>query len=304
MLLQRGVTSLALAFFLLMSTTFASGASSARLSGALRNVEFSRPAGVPLYLDGYLPNGPGPFPAVIIVHGGGWVRGDRRVEVAPLFRPLTDAGFAWFSIDYRLSSDFTQFGVAIEDVKNAIRFVKARAAEYRIDPDRVAVIGESAGGQLAAMAVLDPAPDLRVKALVGLYAPMDLVELAKNSALVPAQIRNSLLGTPFEGLILARLSQLSPMANVKSGAPAFLLIHGTADTLVPYAQSVSMCERMKRVGGSCKVYPVQGGGHGIRWWESSRPEEAAAYKREMVEWLGEQLAVPRAPVSSSTAAGG
>jgi alpha-L-fucosidase 2 len=286
----RGLCALVLPFFLFMSTIFAAPSRST----ALHNVEYSRAAGTPLYLDGSLPSGPGPFPAVILVHGGGWVRGDRRVEVAPLFQPLTDANFAWFSIDYRLSSDFTQFGVAIDDVKSAIRFVKAHAAEYRIDPARIALIGESAGGQLAAMAALDGSPDLRVKAVVGLYAPMDLVDLAKNSSLVPTQIRSSLLGTPFESLILARLGQLSPVSNVKLGAPDFLLIHGTADALVPYSQSVHMCERLKRAGAACEVYPVQGGGHGIRWWESAHPREAAAYKRKMVQWLTAELSARHA----------
>ncbi len=267
-----------------MSTAF-----SAAPAAELRNIEFSRPSGTPLYLDASIPDGPGPFPAVIVVHGGGWVRGDRRVEVAPLFAPLSQAGIAWFSIDYRLSSDLTQFGVAIEDVKAAIRFVKAHAAAYRIDQDRIALIGESAGGQLAAMAALDPAPDLRVKAVVCLYAPMDLTELAKSSALVPAQIRNSLIGTPFEGLIMARLSQLSPIASIRTTAPPFLLIHGTADSLVPFSQSTAMCDRMKRAGASCEVYSVHGGGHGIRWWESSQPREAAAYKHKMIDWLAAQL---------------
>lgn len=284
MYLTRGLCVLVAYLFLFMSSAL-----NATLTGALKNVEYSRPAGTPLFLDGYIPNGPGPFPAVIIVHGGGWVRGDRRTEVAPLFPPLTEAGVAWFSIDYRLSNDFTQFGLAIDDVKNAIRFVKAHAAEYRIDPARLALVGESAGGQLAAMAALDPSPDLRVKAVVGLYAPMDLVSLAKNSQLVPAQLRTALIGTPFESLILARLGQLSPLTNVRPGAPAFLLIHGTADSLVPYSQSVQMCDRLHRAGASCELYPVQGGGHGIRWWESAHPAEAAAYKRKMVHWLTAEL---------------
>ena len=284
MLFKRGIPALALLFLLPLSQTFA-----ATSSGALQNVEYSRPAGAPLYFDASLPSGPGPLPAVIIVHGGGWVRGDRRVEVAPLFQPLAEAGIAWFSIDYRLTNDVMQFGVAIDDVKAAIRFIKSHAADYRIDPNRIALIGESAGGQLAAMAALDPAPDLRVQAVVGLYAPMDLVDLAKHSALVPSQIRSSFVGTPFEGLVLARLGQLSPLTNVKSGAPDFLLIHGTADTLVPYSQSLRMCEQMERAGAQCTVYPVQGGGHGIRWWESSRPDEAAAYKRKMVLWLQSEL---------------
>jgi acetyl esterase len=276
-------------FLLSVSVTFG-----ATLGGAQHNIEYAQAAGAPLYMDAAIPEGSGPFPAAIIVHGGGWVRGDRRIDPGPLFRPLTDASIAWFSIDYRLSSDISQFGAAIEDVQNAIRFVKAHAADYRIDPDRIALIGESAGGQLAAMAALDPAPGTRVKAVVALYAPTDLVKLAKDATFVPEQVRDSLRGTPVENLILARLGQLSPVDNIKADAPPFLLIHGTADSLVPFSQSRAMCERMKAAGASCQLYPVQGGGHGIRWWEESHPREAEAYKQVMVRWLREKLATRQA----------
>lgn len=265
-------------------------ASSATLSGPQNNIEYSQAAGVPLYMDAVIPEGSGPFPAAIIVHGGGWVRGDRRTYVTPLFSPLTQAGIAWFSIDYRLSEHITQFGSAIVDVQSAIRFVKTHAADYGIDPERIALIGESAGGQLAAMAALDPAPGTRVKAVVALYAPTDLVDLAKNSTMIPKQVRDMISGTPFENIILARLGQLSPVENIKPDPPPFLLIHGTADHLVPFLQSRVMCDRLIAAGGTCELYPVQGGGHGIRWWETSHPDEARAYKRKMARWLKEQLA--------------
>ena len=264
-------------------------ASGATVSGAKHNIEFGRAAGAALYLDAVIPAGAGPFPAAIIVHGGGWVRGDRRLNVEPLFKPLTQAGIAWFSIDYRLSSDISQFGAAIEDVQTAIRFVKAHAAEYNIDPDLIALIGESAGGQLAAVAALDSAPGTSVKAVVDLYSPMDLVDLARNSTFVPQQVRALLHGSPFETMILARLGQLSPVNHITADAPPFLLIHGTADSLVPFSQSTVMCDRLKAAGASCEIYPVDGGGHGIRWWESSHPAEAQAYKREMVRWLKNQF---------------
>src|ERR1700733_3715533 len=120
----------------------------------LKNIEFSRVEGVSLRLDASIPDGAGPFSAAIIVHGGGWVRGDRRIDVAPLFQPLTDAGIAWFSIDYRLASDPLRFGIAAYDVEAAIRFVREHAGEYRVDPERIALIGESAGGHLASLAAL------------------------------------------------------------------------------------------------------------------------------------------------------
>jgi len=253
-----------------------------------KNVEFSQVEGIGLRLDASIPNGAGPFPAAIVVHGGGWVRGDRRIDVVPLFQPLTDAGIAWFSIDYRLASDPLHFGIAVNDVEAAIRFVKEHAEEYRVDPGRIALVGESAGGHLASLAALNGGPSVR--AVVALYAPTNLVALAKNSGLIPAAIRDQLQGTPFEGLIMARLSQLSPIEKVRSGMPPFLLIHGTADAIVPFEQSRAMCERMQSVGAECEVFPVPGAGHGIRRWESS-PSIETPYKREMIRWLREQLAV-------------
>lgn len=261
---------------------------SAPTRSAPRNIEYATAAGIPLLLDAVIPEGAGPFPAAIVVHGGGWVRGDRRVDVAPLFAPLEAAGIASFSIDYRLATDVTQFGVAIEDVRNAILFVREHAAEYRIDPDRISLIGESAGGQLAAMAALAPASGAHVNAVVAMYAPTDLVSLANSPGLIPSQIRDSLRGTPFERFILARLGQLSPIENIRPGAPPFLLIHGTRDTLVPFAQSRAMCDRLQATGGRCRLFPVEGAGHGMRWWESAATRAGQSYKVEIVRWLREQ----------------
>src|ERR1700728_2718485 len=106
-----------------------------------RDIVYSRVDGMDLLMDASIPAGP-KAPGVIIVHGGGWVRGNRELDVQPLFKPLSDAGFAWFSIDYRLARDVTQFGVAIDDVENAVRFVKSHADEFNVDPDRIALIGE------------------------------------------------------------------------------------------------------------------------------------------------------------------
>lgn len=253
-----------------------------------KDIQYASPGGLPLALDASIPDGNGPFPAAILIHGGGWIRGDKRVDVEPLFKPLSDAGIAWFSINYRLAGNALQFGSAIGDVEDAIRFVKAHAAEYRVDPDRIALIGESAGGQLAAMAALSDDPALAVKAVVAFYTPSDLVSLVRDSDLIPQSIRDSIQGTPFQTIILARLGQLSPIDNVHAGMPPFLFIHGTADQLVPFEQSEAMCARMKTVGASCQVYKVEGGGHGMRWWESS-PRLSGPYKREMIRWLKEQL---------------
>lgn len=252
------------------------------------NVPFSHPGGPDLRFDASIPDGAGPFPAAIVVHGGGWVRGDRRTDVAPLFKPLEDAGIAWFSIDYRLQADPLRFGVAVNNVEAAVRFVKDHAQEYRVDPERIALIGESAGGHLAALAALNGR--ITVKAVVALYAPTDLVALLKDSDLIPNQIRDQVRGTALEGLLMARMSQLSPIEKVHAGMPPFLLIHGTSDAIVPFDQSKAMCEKIKSVGADCQLFAVPRGGHGIRRWEGT-PAIAGPYKREMVRWLREHLAM-------------
>ncbi len=250
-----------------------------------QDVEYGHPGGVSLRFDASVPSGSGPFPAVVLVHGGAWVRGDRRVDVAPLFEPLAHAGIAWFSISYRLATNPTEFGAAIEDVAEAVRYITARAGKYRIDPHRIALIGESAGGQLAAMAALRY-PELDVRTVVALYTPTDLVSLAKTSLMTPEPIRAALHGSPWGLPLLARLAQLSPIENIRAGMPPFLFIHGTADPLVPFDQSTRMCDRMKIAGAACEVLPIAGAGHGIRWWE---PAAVTTYQSRMIAWLAQHL---------------
>ena len=250
------------------------------------DILYGRAGGVDLLMDAALPQSKTPTSAVIIVHGGGWVRGNRRVEVRPLFQPLSDAGFAWFSIDYRLATDMSQFGVAIEDVETAVRYVKSHASEFNINPNRLALIGESAGGQLAAMAALRGGDAASVKAVVAFYTPTDLVSLVKNSNYIPPEVRSSVIGTPWERLLLAGIATLSPVENVRRDMPPFLLIHGTADPLVPFQQSTTMCDRMREAGASCEVCPIEGAGHGILWWSAS---ERSAADATMVRWLEREL---------------
>ena len=283
MIARKGAFSLTLLMILNTSAAFAH----IHPPGLLKDVEYAQVNGVSLRLDACLPNSPVKTPAAVIVHGGGWVRGDRRVDVEPLFEPLSQAGFAWFSISYRLATDVTQFGVAIDDVQSAIRYVKAHADEYNIDPNRLALIGESAGGQLGTMAILRGGADVAVKAVVAIYTPTDLVSLVKNSRYVPAQMQNAIKGSPWESFILAGLSQLSPIENVRRDMPPFLFIHGTSDMLVPFEQSKQMCERMRKLGASCELYPVEGAGHGIRWWDSNRA--SLVFTKAMVPWLRKQL---------------
>jgi alpha-L-fucosidase 2 len=252
------------------------------------DIEYGRVGDISLQMDAHIPDGKGPFPAIILVHGGAWVRGDRQWNVEPLFRPLEDANFAWFSISYRLANDVLTFGSAVEDVQQAVRFVRTHAKEYNVDPSRIALVGESAGAQLASMAALSADTEDSVNAVVALYGPADLVSLARTSPLVPERIRQAIAGSPLAPFIEARLRQLSPIEHISKNMPPFLLIHGTADTVVPYSQSEAFCERVHKAGGSCELYTVKGGGHGIRSWQ--RSANGNGYAKEMVDWLKGKLA--------------
>jgi len=266
---------------------------------AYSDVEYAHPKGISLLMDGYVPGDKGPYPAVILVHGGAWVAGDRKRSVEPLFEPLTKAGFAWFSISYRLANSFDPKNLpslvmsagalsgAIDDVRSAVAFVREHAAEYNIDPNRIALIGESAGAQLISVAALKPGENGAVQAAVAFYCPSDLVTLVRNFPL-PDQIRQMIIGTPFEKLLFAGLRDLSPLTYVRSDAPPFLMIHGTADPIVPYTQSVDMCDALKKASATCDLIKVEGAGHGMRHWEPNK--SMTAYKPDLIKWLSSALA--------------
>jgi acetyl esterase len=256
----------------------------------LKDIEYGQAGKVSLRFDAHIPDGQGPFAAAILVHGGAWVAGDRANNVQPLLKPLADAGFAWFSISYRLAADVArnpigaakQMGTAESDVRRAVAFVREHATEYRVNPNRIALIGESAGGQLAAMAALRPDQDGAVQGVVAFYTPSDLATLARTSSLIPDGVRDAVKGTLFDSLLMAGLNEFSPINAVSAAAPPFLLIHGTDDNVVPIAQSERFCDKLRASNVGCELYPVKGGGHGIRSWEYLKLTD---YKSSMVKWL-------------------
>jgi alpha-L-fucosidase 2 len=246
------------------------------------DIEYCRAGDLSLRLDASIPDSPGPHPAVILVHGGAWVSGDRVHTVAPLFAPLENAGFAWFSVSYRFASDLLALGTAVDDVQEAVRFVRANASRFHIDPERLALVGESAGAQLAQMAAARLPRESSVKAIVALYSPTDLVSLAQTSPLVPPPIREAIKGTMFAEVALAFLRSLSPIANINPQLPPTLLIHGTEDSVVPFDQSVRYCDSLKANHVPCELYAVKGGEHGIRSWRALKNDN---YQQHLLDWL-------------------
>jgi alpha-L-fucosidase 2 len=249
------------------------------------DIEYGTAAGVSLRLDASIPDGPGPFPAVILVHGGGWSGGDKsggpkKGYMAPMHEPLGTAGFAWFSINYRLTPKF-RHPAAVEDVETAIRWLKAHAAEYRIDPRRIALSGESAGGHLVAMAAVRANDATRVAAVVPFYGVFDFVAEAKrrNGAI---QSFVKLFGREtLDDTMLKLMHEASPINFVKAGLPPFLLLHGTADQSVAYSQSVDMQARLRAAGVPCELITIKDGPHGMLPWPALAPD----FKDRAVAWL-------------------
>ncbi len=224
-----------------------------------RNIVFT-PADwpAPLMVDVYRLRGDGPFPAVLVIHGGGWARGSRD-EMAHICKKLAEQGFVAVNAEYRLAPAFT-FPAPVQDLQQALRWMHENAAGYGIDPLHIGLWGYSAGAQLASLlAVLSPgdpnfADGLRVQAVVSGGTPVDLRRGA-NSPLISQYI-----GRPIEE-VPELYQQASPIAYVSKDDPPMFLYHGGADTIVKDINVTRMREELERAGVPVETYIVHGTGH-------------------------------------------
>jgi acetyl esterase len=244
------------------------------------DVVYGEAAGEKLLLDAFTPEGRGPFPVCILVHGGGWVQGDKHNNFRTLFAPLGEAGLAWFSINYRLAPKH-RYPACVDDVETAIRWVKAHAADYNADPKRIALIGESAGGHLVSLVAVRAKPDTRVAAVVPFYSPNDLELQARSNVRTPAWA-TALFGiTTMDDAATKVIRDASPSTHIIAGLPPFLLVHGTDDTRVTVDQSRQFQAKLQAAGNPCDLLLVQGVGHGMVTWE----KVDTTYKTQLIEWL-------------------
>jgi acetyl esterase/lipase len=236
-------------------------------------------------LDVYLPNeGTGPFPVIVSIHGGAFKFGDKRgVDLQAALAGLR-RGYAVVSVNYRLSGE-ARFPAQIQDVKAAIRFVRANAGRHSLNPDRIAAWGGSAGGYLAALAgTSGGVPELedlslgnadqssRVQAVVDWFGPVDF--MAMDGQFRKSGIAGQLHGTAdsFESQLLgkpiAQVPELVKMADpqtyISPDDPPFFIQHGTKDDVIPAAQSVEFAARLEKALGKDKVTVelLPGAGHG------------------------------------------
>jgi len=237
----------------------------------------------PLQLDVWVPPRPAPAPLVVWIHGGGWLSGDRRylpetLRPNQLFDELLDAGLAVASVDYRLARE-APFPAQLHDVKAAVRYLRAHAGALGIDVTRVGAWGESAGGHLAALLALTAArtdlegelgmigPSSAVDAVVDWYgvADPDTIPRLSLPPELAATLPPSALDHPPDVLLAgadpATRADAAPLRQVHPGAPPFLLVHGTADRVVPFAQSEQLLAALTAAGVSARLVPVHGADH-------------------------------------------
>ena len=213
--------------------------------GLVKNITYDEPLG--LAMDAWLPETSTPSPAVVLVHGGGWEAGDKVTYITPLFEPLARAGFAWFSIDYRLTPA-VRHPAQMDDLRHALAFIRQHARRFRVDPQRLVVMGESASGQMAALLATE---DSRLAGVVSFYGVYDFLPFA--TALTPRSLPTRLFGiSSIDAAAEALLRRYSPIDHVRRDMPPLLLLHGTADEL--WGQGQAMARALTAVGARHELY--------------------------------------------------
>ena len=262
------------------------------------DIEYGEAGGEKLLLDAYTPDTDGLHPIAILIHGGGWGAGDKGTpqhtngaDISSWFAPLSEAGFTWFSINYRLAPKH-RWPACIDDVHTAIRWVKANAAQFKGDPTRIVLFGHSAGGHLAFLAAINPTADTKVQAAVG-YAPVTDFEQElptrggisaslKNLHNIPAEI------TPAALKILRDTAPINFIApNPKAGHPPFLILPGDQDRTVPLQQSLNFQSRLRANNVPSDVIILPGAQHRLSDWAKYDPDHFP----KMIAWVREKLGV-------------
>lgn len=246
-----------------------------------RDVEFARVGKRPLLLDILRPEEPpkGKLPVIVFIHGGGFSKGNKEMGLRDNAR-LAERGYFTVTIEYRLSGEAI-FPAAIEDCKASIRWIRAHAEEYGVDPERIGVWGTSAGGNLSAL--VGTSGDVeelegdggnadqssRVTCAVDCFGPSDFLSIMEHRG-GEGRGEYGYIGGPFdEHEDLARLA--SPRWHVTEDDPPFLIMHGTEDPVVPFAQSEELNEALSEAGVDVTFVPVEGAQHG---WGPNADAEA------------------------------
>lgn len=257
----------------------------------IEGLEYANARGVSLQLDLRIPDGPGPHPVIIYLHSGAWIMGDRTG--GPAIRQAT-RGYAVASIDYRLAPTHV-WPSQIEDCKAAVRWLRANAARFNLDPERIGVFGTSSGGHLAA--VLGTSGDVptlegielgnaqyssRVKVVVDYYGPTDLLKIEDqklpcipldgNAPFMPPSL---LMGCPIQQC-QEKTRTAIPMTYATRDDPKFLIVHGLLDCLVPFQQSVDLHVALEGRGVESTLVLLPKGQHGGPEFDTQKMKETVS----------------------------
>jgi len=247
------------------------------------NVEYANPDDQHLQLDIARPaKGDGPFPAILLIHGGGFRAGTRQSYDGLCMR-LAQQGYVAATVTYRLAPKY-QFPAAVYDCKAAVRWLRANAGKYHIDPERVGVTGGSAGGHLALFLGVtgdvkrfdgdDGNPDQsgKVACVVSFYGPSDFTKSYGHSV-DAAEVLPLFLGGDLEKAHRRHI-EASPLYWVTPDAAPTLCIQGTKDNYVEFDQSVWIVDRLKAADVEADLLPIEGAGHGFKGPDEEKAEQA------------------------------
>jgi acetyl esterase/lipase len=246
-------------------------------------IEYSNPDGQHLKLDLAAPKkGDGPFPAVLCIHGGGF-RAGTRASYDGLCLRLAQHGYVAATVTYRLAPKHP-FPAAVHDVKAAVRWLRANAAKYRIDPERIGVTGGSAGGHLAQFLGVtagvkefegdggNAGQPSSVACVVNVYGPSDFTR-SYGKSVDAAEVLPLFLGGNLEAARQKHI-RASPLYWVTPDAAPTLCIHGTEDKYVAHEQAVWLTDRLKAAGVEAELLTLKGAGHGFRGKDAQTAEKA------------------------------
>ena len=279
-----------------------------------RDIVFGMYSGLALLMDAHRPEDPNGL-GLLFVGGSGWQSApgwdavglkDKENQLRPWLPHLVDAGYTVFAVNHRAAPRFP-WPAALEDLQRALRFVRARARDYGIDARRLGAVAGSSGAHLACMAALAAAPgaaghpdpvereEATLQCLVLREAPTDLLAMAREADEEGvAYVRAFMEGEPLAPLPdPAAYAEASPLAQVRPGAPPMLLIHGDADSTVPFGQSLAMVEALAAAGTQTRLLRIPGGLHSPDFGADGKPRpDWPDYIGETLDWLDRHLGAP------------
>ena len=244
------------------------------------NIQFAAPDGVPLSMDIYRPPKVGNYPAIVILYGGAWQYGNPRAN-ADFSRYMAARGYTVFAIDYRHAPRY-RFPAQLDDVRGAFGYIRQYAAKYEAKPDRIALLGRSAGGHLAMLAAYQP-DALPVRAVVSYYGPFNLTEGYKDPPNpdplnVRAVLSTFLGGTPDQ--LPEQYIKASPASYVTQPLPLTLLIHGSRDHIVEVRFARDMHKRLRDVGSTSVLLEIPWAEHAFDTIFNGPSNQLALYYTE------------------------